>query len=258
MFLLLSKILPVFVYPFGLSLVLLAVAASLRRRAGWTRALCFAAFVLLFVFGSGSVAQLLVRSLENRYRRVPIESVPQAQAIVVLGGGTSVPPINPGGLPQLGGSSDRLLYAARLFRAGKAPLILFSGGGVPFEQSAQARSEAESGLLLLQEWGVPANAILLEDKSRNTRENAVLSRAILRDRGISRILLVTSAWHMPRASAVFGKVGFQAIPAPADFQTADSLGVLPLLIPGPDALAESETVLKEWLGLFVYRLRGWD
>ena len=258
MFLLLSKILPGFVYPFGLSLVLLAVASALRRRPGWTRALCFAAFLLLLVFGSGAVSQLLMRSLEGRYQRLPIESMSTAEAIVVLGGGTSEPPFAPGGLPQLGASSNRLIYAARLFRAGKAPLILFSGGEVPYVEAARVLSEADSASQLLQEWGVPANAILLEGRSRNTRENALFSSAILHSRGISRILLVTSACHMPRASAVFGKLGFQAIPAPADFRTAEAAAPMSTILPGPESLVDSGLALKEWLGFFVYRLLGWD
>jgi uncharacterized SAM-binding protein YcdF (DUF218 family) len=257
MFLLLSKIIPVFVYPLGLSLLLLGVAAALRRRAAWTRALCFSAFLLLFLFSSSTVSQLLLRSLEKQYPQLPMESIPQAEAIVVLGGSTSRSPASPDQAPELDSASDRLLYAARLFRAGKAPLILFSGGAVPFLTSRPGGSEAEAATQLLKEWAVPGQAILLEDKSRNTRENALFSRPILQSRRISLILLVTSASHMPRASAVFRKVGFQVIPAPADFQTGDDEGLLPRILPDAGSLANSELALKEWLGLIVYRLRGW-
>ena len=118
-------------------------------------------------------------------------------------------------------------------------------------------SEAESAATLLQEWAVPGQAILLENKSRNTRENALFSRQILQSRGASRILLVTSAFHMPRASAVFRKLGFQVIPAPANFQTAEDQGLLLRILPSAESLAGSELALKEWLGLLVYRLRGW-
>jgi uncharacterized SAM-binding protein YcdF (DUF218 family) len=256
MFLLLSKFIPVFVYPLGLSLALLAVAAVLRRRSGWTRALCFSAFLLLFLFSSGTVSQLLLHSLEDRYPQHPMESIPQAQAIVVLGGGTSSPG-PPGQAPGLSAASDRLLYGARLFRAGKAPLVLFAGGAVPLMKSRPGLSEAQGAALLLKEWAVPAQAILLEDQSRNTRENGVFSRPILQSHGVSRILLVTSAFHMPRASAVFRKLGFQVIPAPADFQTGDDEGLLLRLLPDAGSLAESDLALKEWLGLLAYRLRGW-
>lgn len=256
MFLFLSKTLPVFVYPLGLSLLLLAVASALRRRPAWTRALCVSAFFLLFLFSVGAVSQRLMRSLESQYLQVPLQSVPRAQAIVVLGGGTSVDPEIPGEPPQLGGASDRLLYAARLFRAGKAPFILFSGGAVPLVTS-RSEPEGDAAVRLLEEWAVPGQAILLEQRSRNTRENALFSRQILDPRGVSRILLVTSAFHMPRASAVFRKLGFQVIPAPTDFQAKDEDGALPHILPDAGSLAESQLALKEWLGFLVYRLRGW-
>ena len=206
MFLILSKIIPVFVYPLGLSLLLLGIASALRRRPGWTRALCFSAFLLLLLFSSGVASELLLHPLEGRYEQVPIASVPAADAIVVLGGGTAIGPAVPGEAPELGNASDRLLYAARLFRAGKAPLVLFSGGNIPFLTPGQQVTEAEPSAQLLKEWGVPGAALLIEDRSRNTRENAVFSRQILQSRGAWRILLVTSAFHMPRASAVFQKV----------------------------------------------------
>ena len=209
------------------------------------------------MFSSQAVSQLLLRSLEDRYPQAPVESIAKADAIVVLGGGTSGGPAAPGQAPGLAENSDRLLFAARLFRAGKAPLIVFSGGTIPFLGSRPKGSEAESAAQLLKEWAVPNQAILLETRSRNTRENALFSRQILQGRGASHILLVTSAFHMPRASAAFRKLGFQVTPAPADFQTRDDEGPLLLFLPDAQSLADSERALKEWLGMLVYRLRGW-
>ena len=176
---------------------------------------------------------------------------------MVLGGGTSRGPAAPGQTPELTDSADRLFYAARLFHSGKAPLILFSGGAVRLLDSGRLASEAEAATQLLQEWVVPAQAILLENKARNTRENALFSRQILQSRGASHILLVTSAFHMPRAAAVFRKLGFQVTPAPADFRSWDDEGPLLSLLPDAQSLVKSQLALKEWLGLLVYRLRGW-
>jgi uncharacterized SAM-binding protein YcdF (DUF218 family) len=257
MFLVLSKIIPIFVYPFGLSLLLLGIASALRRRPGVTRILCFGSFVLLFLFSSGTISQLLLRSLEDQYTQLPVESIPTADVIVVLGGGTSRGPAAPGGAPELTGSADRLFYAARLLHSGKAPLILFSGGAIPFLDSGRLGSEAEAAAQLLRQWAVPGQAILLDAKARNTRENALFSRQILYSRGASHILLVTSAFHMPRASAAFRKLGFQVTPAPADFRTWDDERLLLRFLPDAQSLAESQLALKEWLGLLVYRLRGW-
>jgi len=254
MFVILSKLLPAFVYPLGLSVLLLAVAAALRGRPRLTRALCLAALALLLTFSSWTVANGLLTSLENQYPRMPIQSIPRAEAIVALGGADSQDAAVPGEEPDLARSSDRLLYAARLYRAGKAPFILFSGGAI---QEKNRGVEAANAARLLREWLVPQNAIVLEGESRNTRENALFSMRILRPRGVSRIILVTSAFHMPRAVAVFRKVGFQVIPAPADFKSGDPDGVWPGVLPSVDALAMSQLAAKEWLGIFVYRLRGW-
>lgn len=255
MFLVLSKIIPVFAYPLGLGLLLLGIASAQRRRVGLTRALCFATFLLLFLFSSPAVSQLLLRSLEDQYPQPPVESIPKADAIVVLGGGTSR---GPAAAPELTDTTDRLFFAARLFRSGKAPLIVFSGGTVPFLGSQPKRSEAEGAAQLLEEWAVPGRAILLETRSRNTRENALFTRQMLQGRGGSHnILLVTSASHMPRASAAFRKLGFYVIPAAADFQSEDDEGLLLGFLPDVRSLAKSELALKEWLGLVVYRLRGW-
>src|SRR5262249_13615944 len=111
---------------------------------------------------------------------------------------------------------------------------------------------------LLQEWGVPPEAILLEDRSLNTHENAVFSFQILTARQVRRILLVTSAMHMPRAVAAFRKAGFEVVPTPADFRT----GWVPLNTPADawpsaDWLLSSELAIKEWIGLLVYKVRGW-
>jgi len=118
---------------------------------------------------------------------------------------------------------------------------------------------------LLQLMNVPADAMWLEDRSRNTYENALFSRQILDPRGIDRIILVTSAMHMPRAVGLFEHLGFEVIPAPVDFNAtfspADerlSLGAVLLdLIPSVDNLELTSRVMKEYFGLIVYRMRGW-
>src|SRR5208283_2573709 len=151
-------------------------------------------------------------------------------------------------------SSDRILHALRLYRAGKAPIVLCSGGG------GRAAPEAMVMSRLLQEWGVPSEAILLEDQSLNTRENALLSYPVLSTRSIRHILLVTSAMHMQRAAAVFRKAGFEVTPAPADFRTGWGQGDGGFLdwlsgwLPQASNLQWSDKALTEWIGLLVYRL----
>jgi uncharacterized SAM-binding protein YcdF (DUF218 family) len=110
----------------------------------------------------------------------------------------------------------------------------------------------------LGDLGVPADRILMEETSRNTRENAIETAKILRERALDKVLLVTSAYHMRRALGVFRKAGIDAIPAPTDHQSRSIVGLGPLAwVPDAEALRDSTLVLKEYLGIQVYRWRGW-
>jgi uncharacterized SAM-binding protein YcdF (DUF218 family) len=254
-FLYLSKILPLLLDPFLLTLLLLAgivLWPRLRKRA-WIAAL--AAFLLLAVPGSPIVSDFLASSLEHQFPDHGIESLPPAQVIVVLGGSIASPS-GAHSSSRLVDSSDRLLVALRLYHAGKAPLILCSGGDVRLFGQAARPPEAQVMSDMLQEWDVPKDAILIEGGSENTRQNATMSYEKLAPRGIRKILLVTSAMHMPRASAVFRKAGFEVIPAPADFRTGWQRDVLGLL-PNGESLGHSQQAVHEWLGLWIYHLRGW-
>jgi uncharacterized SAM-binding protein YcdF (DUF218 family) len=105
---------------------------------------------------------------------------------------------------------------------------------------------------------VPDDAIVLETKARNTRENGLFSRELLQEMGAGKVLLVTSAWHMRRSEAVFGKLGIDVIPAATDsFLPQLSSGFPFGWLPDVDAMAVSTRCIKEWIGLGVYRLRGW-
>ncbi len=118
--------------------------------------------------------------------------------------------------------------------------------------------EAPAMATFMHDLGVPEAAMLMESESRTTRENAVLTEKMLRERGTNRILLVTSAMHMPRALATFRKLGIDAIPAPTDFEAEPPSGYWLLRwLPDTDALDKSSRAMKEYLGMWVYRWRGW-
>jgi len=144
------------------------------------------------------------------------------------------------------------VHAVALYKAGKAPLVLLSGGG-----PQGARSEAEQMRDHLELMGVPAAAMLLEQDSRNTYQNALYSAALLKQRGIDRILLVTSAFHMRRAEQLFSLQGLEVIPAPTDYQRLAGSSVLVPLVPLAGNLARSTYALHEHLGYWAYRYRGW-
>jgi uncharacterized SAM-binding protein YcdF (DUF218 family) len=261
MFVYLSKILPPLVYPLGLACLLIVVALILRRPRLRT-ALLGLALALLLIGGNRWVALGLARSLEWRY--IPAGELPQAQAIVVLGGGT-LSAQYPRQTVEVDQAGDRLIYAAQLYHQGKAEHLLLSGGRIDWISSGAP--PAEDMASLLEMLGVPPQALWLESQSRNTYENARNARAFLEPLGIRRILLVTSASHMPRSVALFEKQGFEVIPAPADFSVTQEgweqlksggLGSqLYSLLPSAESLSLTTRMLKEYVGMLIYRLSGW-
>ena len=135
-------------------------------------------------------------------------------------------------------------------------MILISGGNV-FPQEG-LDPEAFYSRRLLEEFGVPSDAILLESDSRNTHENAVRTRKILGAIGIDQILLVTSGFHMKRAVLTFEKSGFDVIPSPSGISVVDY--AQPRLLdwwPSLGNLKRAQILIHEKIGLMVYRIRGW-
>lgn len=254
----LSKILPYLLYPLSIVLLLLLAGAVARllgaRRAGGV--LVSLSVVLLLVASNPWLAREFRARLEQWYPPVTVAETPRAGAIVVLGGALDLP-VPPRIVAELNGSADRPLHGARLYRAGKAPLVVVTGGNV-FDQGEQIRGEAWYMTQLLIEWGVPGFAIMAEENSRNTRDNALETKKILDREGIHTVLLVTSAMHMPRALATFAGAGIATIPVPVDFTVGDYRQPLLLdLLPSAGALAFNTQTLREYLGIFVYGLRGW-
>lgn len=212
------------------------------------------ALAWLLAWSLPAVSLSLRAHLESAYPAVAAENLPAADAIVVLGGALA-PPRHGQLMPDLGGGSDRVWAAARLYRAGKAPLLLLSGSSDPDES---ATSEAFAMRLLLLDLGVPADAMVLEEKSRNTAENARFAAGILRARGMSSVLLVTSAMHMERARAQFEATGLRVLPAPTDHEAGGRLNHrrLDAWLPDAGALAGSAGALKEIMGRVALLLKA--
>jgi uncharacterized SAM-binding protein YcdF (DUF218 family) len=264
MFLVLSKILPLFVYPLGLAIVLISVGfVMLLRRKGkaskWPQRLIGLALGILLVSSSRPVSDWLLGSLEQQ--NIPIGNLPKADAIVVLGGGIR-PKIAPRPWVEVAEAGDRIIYGSRLFLEGKAPLLIVSGGRAEWLGEG-GNPESEDMAAIATALGVPTTAIAQDATSLNTRENAVNVKAILQQKGLKNILLVTSALHMPRSLAIFRKLEIEAIAAPSDFLTVGNTnekglaGNLFDLLPDPEALKNTTNVLKEVVGTIVYRLVGW-
>ncbi|WP_413164472.1 YdcF family protein [Capilliphycus salinus ALCB114379] len=262
MFLFLSKLLPLFIYPLGLTCLLMIAALILI----WKQPrLAFGAIALglliLLVSSNSWISQSLVRSLEGQ--NLPNGELPKATAIVVLGGGTK-PPIPPRPWVDVSEAGDRILYGSLLYKQDKAPWLILSGGRIQWDgkQPPESADMAEIATAM----GVPESAILQDPASLNTYQNAVNVRQILEQRNLTgKVLLVTSALHMPRSLLVFRRQGIEVIPAPTDFlvsqadlqPTTTIQATILNLIPDTQSLQQFTQALKEYIGILIYRLRGW-
>ncbi|MBY6203953.1 YdcF family protein [Halomonas denitrificans] len=248
---LIEKLLLALLLPPGGPILLALVGLWLAWR-DWRggKTLVFVALAALWLSATPAVSDLLRGRLESMYPPKPIGEVPAADAIVVLGGGID-PPTSRSPDPNLGAAADRYWHAYRLWRAGKAPEILISGGALPWRDAGG--SEAEAAVAFLVDLGVPADRILLEPASLDTRQNAQLSADLLRARGADRMLLVTSALHMRRALKHFDAVGVEVFTAPTDHEVRDDPPGLLRWLPDSSALDGSRRALKEMLGYWLGR-----
>ncbi|MEA5618268.1 YdcF family protein [Cronbergia sp. UHCC 0137] len=261
MFLYLSKLLPLFFYPLGLASIGLIVGlVTLWKRPRIAAIAISLSLTILLVCSNTWAAKYLVRSLE--WQNIPTE-IPQAEAIVVLGGGTKSSTW-PRPTADLSEAGDRVIYGAQLYRQNKAPIIILSGGRIDWRGSGQAESADMAAILT--SIGIPSEVIIQEPDSLNTYQNAVNVRKILEYRGIKRVLLVTSAMHTPRSLKIFQRQGINVIPAPTDFLvsqdelqelTSSPKSAILNLLPDTNNLHLFTLALKEYVGSFVYWLRGW-
>lgn len=171
----------------------------------------------------------------------------QAQAIVVLGGGLENFATEYGGANLPPDAMSRLLYGLYLSRNTQLPMAY--SGGIGWSELREQTSEAEGAALALARLGAPALR-WQESQSRDTHENAVNTATLLGKDNITRIALVTHAWHMPRSVRLFEAAGMQVIPAPMGFIQSDGLPLLQW-IPSGKGLRDTGWVIREWLGLWI-------
>ena len=223
-------------------LALLGVAGVFRRRR-WAFGLAVLATVLLVLQSLPLVADGLLRALESRAGPV-LENPAGAQAVVVLGSGLSQEAAEYGGDTANERTLVRTRYGATVARRFGLPVLV--SGGRPVNA---ARSEAEvMAGILANEFGVPVR--WQESRSQDTADNAAMSAEILKTAGIRRIVLVTQAFHMPRAATLFRAAGLEVIPAPTHFMGGDGTELIWLdFLPRASALQRSYYALHEWLGL---------
>ena len=249
----LNKLVWFFLNPMMLAALGLATALGLRlmRKRRAAAALTAISFLFVWFMSTLEAVALLGLPLETPFLKYEkVETLPAADASVLLGGGiASVPTL---AYPEALDGVDRVLHAARLYKAGKAPIVVLSGNGSSLSTEP-----------LLLELGLSREALAIDDKSRNTYENSRFTERLLNERlGTNenhRILLVTSAWHMRRALGNFAKTSLSVTPAPCDFKAVFSVGprgrcdLGGWLLPNAENLAFSSNFAKEYLGYFARR-----
>ncbi|QIX63142.1 YdcF family protein [Hymenobacter lutimineralis] len=251
----LSKLLYVALLP-SAWLVLLAVAAVFDWRPQWRRRWRRGLLALVLVGTNLALANEAMRAWE--LPAVPLSAVPPHDAGVLLTGITNQRH-SPHDRVYLTEGADRLMHTLWLYRAGRIRRIIISGGSGSLLLRKGQRTEAAELLVLLQLAGVPRSAVLLEDRSHNTRENALFTKELLaRHPDIKSLVLVTSAFHQRRAIGCFEQAGLPVTPFPAAFYSVDrSLWADYWLIPSVEALEQWTRLLHEISGYLTYKILGY-
>jgi uncharacterized SAM-binding protein YcdF (DUF218 family) len=255
MFFVLAKILGFFALPSNILIVagLLGVVLTATRFARAGRVLAVTSIVLLAIFGLTPLGNILILPLEQRFP--PYSHAGRApDGIVVLGGAFDATVSHGRGEIALTDAGDRMTTVAELARRYPAARIVFSGGS----GRLLLESEKESTLArrMFESFGIAPERLAFDEDSRDTMENAAFSRKIAQPKPGERWLLVTSAYHMPRAIGVFRRAGFAVEAYPADWRTRGPIDMARPFGSLADGLKRTDTAVREWLGLLAYRLTG--
>ena len=206
----------------------------------------------LWFWSTPIVSDVLRGSLEAQFPFRPAAQYPNADVIVVLGGGGEGATLENRPVPNLGEAADREWFAAQLYHAGKAPLLLLSAGQSPGRYTEPG---AKGMATFLEALGVPGDALLLETVARNTLENARFVEQQLATKGADHILLVTSAYHMPRALRLFEGTQMRITPAATDHEVIRVDFDLQRFLPSAGALSGSTNAIEEYLGIWTIGLQ---
>ncbi len=251
----LSKIVWAFLQPSCLIAIVLVLGLFLAirgKRSGLPTLSC--GVVLYVIAGFSPLANWLLVPLENRAAIGSEEPIDGAAGIIVLGGAASGVRENNSRV-MLNDSADRMIEAVRLaLQHPELPVIFTGGNGLLFP--GEKEPEAHLAERFFAGFKIALPRLRLEDRSRNTLENAVFTARLAQPRPDQRWVLVTSAFHMPRARALFEAQGFHIIARPADFRTEGPRDVWQIFGRPSDGLRRLDIAAKEWVGLLASWLRG--
>ncbi|MCF3638984.1 YdcF family protein [Rhizobium sp. TRM95111] len=243
----------------GQPLSVVFVSGILALVFGWAGARRLRAFfalvsvALLFLTLYTTMGTVLLQPLENRFERAALP-VGGPGCIILLGGGIEAAVIAGRGGFEINQAGDRFVETLRLARQHPAARILISGGDGSLSGNYPGDAEVVAGFL--EDFGVPRSRVIEEAESRTTFENVERTKGLLTEQNLTNCLLLTSAFHMPRAIGLFRKAGIDVLPWPADYRTSGDVGfALDFTQPSTNAQLMT-TALREWLGLLAYYLAG--
>ncbi len=246
----LNKLLPIFVLPLGWVVLLLIFAVVRKKR--WP---VVVAVLVLITASLPVTGSRVIGWLESKYAPLAIAEAEPADAIVVLGGILG-PKTLPGYVTNWLESSERYDGGVALLRAGRAKVLIFTGARMPWAERTVALEGDDLRAIAISQ-GVPAEQIVVTREISNTRDEARAVAEMAKMHGWKKVIVVTTAWHMPRAALVFRNAGVAIVPFPVDFR---SDGVRPLtavdFLPKAEALQMTETALRECYGLAFYTVTG--
>ncbi|WP_373513118.1 YdcF family protein [Persicitalea sp.] len=255
MFYFLSKTIDFILMPVGIMFFLLVYAHFTKNRTNSRRAILFI-ILSFFVLCNTYLITNAFRWWEFPPKN--IADLPSDYTVgIVLTGGLIRLADSRIDHPGLGNHADRILQAYLLYKAGKIKKILISGGGT--QAVKLRRDDGYQASLLLKKWGVPAADVVLENKSLNTRQNALYSAEVLRRQFPGeRYLLITSSFHLRRAEGCFAKVGLHVDTFPTDIYGIELLPRLRDFIrPDPEVFGYAHLLWREWIGYITYRVVGY-
>ena len=258
MFFYLSKIVWFFLQPSAFCAFLI-IAGIILTKTRWQRlgkiAVRVGAVGILLVAFSPFGRQLMI-PLEDRFPLITFEDQKKQKVdgIVVLGGTVHMYVSDQRGVPSIVSGAERIIEAVKLANHFKEAKIVLSGGPNTLVDNPTADAVVVKQLMV--DMGINADRILVEGKSRNTWQNAVFAKKIAEPKGAENWLLITSAYHMPRAMGTFRQAGFKVAPYPVDYYTGGESSRYSLFYYAMDGVTITDTAAKEWLGLIAYNLTG--
>jgi uncharacterized SAM-binding protein YcdF (DUF218 family) len=248
-----AKLLWFFLQPSSVMLVTLGLAVwSLPVGLKRARSLLWAALAIGLA-GWSPLANLMFLSLEQRFERADLTKAP-VTGFIILGGGEEARIALARHAHALNDEGERLSEAVALAKVLPQARVVFSGGTAAVLPGVETEAQASREMLISM--GVPSERITTEGRSRDTYENALFTKQLVQPQPGQRWLVVTSAWHMPRAMGVFRAINFPVEPWPVDYKTAGWHDGLHFHRSAADGLKRLEMITKEYVGLITYWLTG--